>query len=94
MCRDAAVRASPVVSPFGRDDPCSLIELAFRGEAGFTDPDVVITAWLTLLPAGVDPPSAARRLGQRFAAIGWPDRSLHQVRLLSLLWFIAGYRRA
>lgn len=77
-----------------RDDPGRLLEITFLDGAGTDDPETVVLAWLAILPNGLDPPDAARRLHRRLTTLAPERLTPQQARLLSLLDLIAAHRRA
>lgn len=76
-----------------RDDPGRLIEQTFLASASLCDVEDLILAWLAILPRGIPPPLAARRLYDRLRPQAPSNPAPHQQRLLELLAFIAKHRR-
>ena len=74
-------------------DPGRLVESAFLGIQLEEDAEVLLIAWLTVLPSGADAPSAAahlaRHLSQRLSA----QPSIFQRRLLTLLAHVAAHKK-
>jgi hypothetical protein len=72
-----------------RDDPRCLIEAYFAGRYGEHDPDTVVIAWLSILPAGIEPAGAARSLVARLGAMAPERLSGRQRRLVDLLLHVS-----
>jgi hypothetical protein len=79
------------VGPVDRwDDPRCLIE-AYFAERCYREhePDTVVIAWLSVLPAGIEPALAASSLMARLEAAAAECLSARQRRLLDLLRYVS-----
>jgi hypothetical protein len=74
-------------------DPGRLIETTFVGATPEDDAEVVLIAWLALLPREADVPAAAADLARHLAQKFPGPRSALQRRLLDLLAYIAAHMR-
>ena len=74
-------------------DPGRLIESVFLGPSPSDDAEVVLIAWLAVLPKGTDVPAAAADLAQHFAGQFPEPHSALQRRLLDLLAYVATHCR-
>lgn len=75
-------------------DPGRLIESTFLGETPADDADIVLIAWLAILPLDTDVPAAAAELARHLALKIPRPHSALQCRLLDLLAYVAAHRRA
>jgi hypothetical protein len=75
-------------------DPGRLIESVFLGETPADDADVVLIAWLAILPTDAHVPAAAAELARHLAQKMPRPHSPLQRRLLELLAYVAAHRRA
>jgi predicted oxidoreductase len=76
------------------DDPHCLIEAYFAERCyGEHEPDTVVIAWLSVLPADIEPALAARSLMARLKAAAAECLSVRQRRLLDLLLYVSRHGR-
>ena len=74
-------------------DPGRLVESAFLGIQPEEDADVVIIAWLAVLPSGTHVPAAAAQLARHLNQLITKPPTLMQRRLLDLLAYVAAHKR-
>lgn len=74
-------------------DPGRLVESVFLGIQREEDAEAVLIAWLTVLPNGVDAPSAAAHLARHLNQLASVQPSMFQRRLLDLLAHVAAHKR-
>lgn len=79
--------------PRAADDPGRIMQQAFTGALADEEPDVLVIAWFSMLPADVEPPRAAHRVARELRASTDRPLSERQTHLLALLDYMAAHRR-
>lgn len=79
--------------PRAADDPGRIMQQAFAGALADEEPDVLVIAWFSTLPADVEPPRAAHRVARALRAGTQRPLSERQTHLLALLDYVAAHRR-